>query len=410
MKLTDRVVNSLKPKSKLYKVVDGDCLVLVVKPSGYKVWRFEYKTNGKQKSLTIGPYPAIGLADARGKAQDARKRIVEGIDPASEKRRIAGNLPTGDESSFGEIAMMWFEKKQAGFSEGHAANVKSRMDRIIIPALGAMRIKEITPRHLYDLFRPIEARGAYETAHRVYQVIGNVFRYAIKLGKCERDITADMRGMLEPRTEKHHPTITDPIKVGKLLRAIDGYDGYFVVACALKLAPLTFVRPGELRGAEWREFNLESAEWRIPAERMKMKRPHIVPLAKQSLEILRELRKATGHCDYLFPSIRTTIRTISENTVNSALRQFGYTKEEFTGHGFRSMASTLLNQMGWNKDWIERQLAHEEGNSVRATYNFADFLPQRVIMMQAWADYLAILAANLSNAAPSLIPPSSRGL
>lgn len=268
------------------------------------------------------------------------------------------------------------------------------MNEIVYPAIGSMPVGEVKPRDLLDFINPIEARGALETAHRVKQVCGAIFRFAIKLDLAERDITADMRGLIAPRHETHHPTITEPTKVGELLRAIDGFQGYFIVKCALRLAPLIFVRPGELRGARWDEFTLSNSEWRIPPERMKMKELHIVPLSRQAVEIIRELQKATGHGEYLFPSIRTNTRTISENSVNAALRRLGYTQEEFTGHGFRSMASTLLNQLGWNKDWIERQLAHSERNSVRAAYNFADFLPQRKKMMQSWSDYLDALRAS----------------
>lgn len=400
MSLTDRVITGLKPKGKMYKKADRDGLVLIVPPSGRKVWWLQYRFAGKQKVLTIGPYPTIGLADARVRANEAKAMLLNGIDPSAEKKRKLHNLPTGDMSSFSEIAHEWFEKRKAKYSPKHAANVWRRFEGVIFPAIGSMRIKEITTRHLYDMFKPIEARGAYETAHRVFQGIGGVMRYAVKIGKCDRDITADMRGMLEPRTEKHHPTITEPLKVGQLLRAIDGYDGYFITKCALKLAPLVFVRPGELRGSRWSEFALDNAEWRIPAERIKMKEIHIVPLARQAVQVLRELREASGHCEFLFPSVRSAQRIISDNTVNAALRRLGYAQDELTGHGFRSMASTLLNEMGWDKDWIERQLAHSERNSVRAAYNFADFLPQRQMMMQAWADYLDQLRENTSGTAP----------
>lgn len=401
MSLTDRVINGLKPSDKLIKRNDQDGLNLVVHPTGRKVWWLQYRFQGKQKTLVLGPYPAIGLADARMRAAAAKARLIDGIDPAAEKQRLRHNLPTEDQSSFREIVDEWFSKRKAKFSEKHAANVWGRVERIILPAIGALRLKEITTQHLYDLLKPIEARGAYETAHRVFQTIGATMRYAIKIGKCERDITADMRGMLEPRNEKHHPTITEPLKVGQLLRVIDGYDGYFITKCALKMAPLVFVRPGELRAARWDEFALDNSEWRIPAKRIKMKDIHIIPLARQTIQILRELREASGHCEFLFPSVRSAQRIISDNTVNAALRRLGYAQDELTGHGFRSMASTLLNQMGWDKDWIERQLAHSERNSVRAAYNFADFLPQRQIMMQAWADYLDQLRENTSSVAPA---------
>jgi integrase len=222
-----------------------------------------------------------------------------------------------------------------------------------------------------------------------------IFRYAIATGKAEHNIVADLRGALPPAKVKHHATLTDPRAVGQLLRAIHNYDGYFPVACALKLAPLVFVRPGELRGARWEEFDFGQAEWRIPAERMKMKEQHLVPLANQTAQILRELQTVTGQGKLLFPSLRDLNRPISDNTVNAALRRLGYAKEEITGHGFRSMASTLLNELGWNRDAIERQLAHWERNSVRAAYNFAEFLSERRKMMQAWADYLDSLRTSI---------------
>ena len=235
-----------------------------------------------------------------------------------------------------------------------------------------------------------------ETAHRAMRTCGKIFRYAIATGRGERDITADLREAIPPHTAKHHATITDPREVGKLLRALENYQGQFPVACALKLSPLVFVRPGELRCAEWGEFDLDNAEWRIPAERMKMREQHIVPLARQAVEILAELRGVTGTGKFLFPSVRTGARPMSNNTVNAALRRLGYAKDEMTGHGFRSMASTLLNEQGWNRDAIERQLAHAERNSVRAAYNFAEFLPERRKMMQSWADYLDGLRKNAS--------------
>lgn len=393
MSVTDRVVNSLKPKGKSYKKSVGGGLYIVVKTSGYKVWRYEYLFGGKPRTLTIGPYPAIGLADARERMNAAKAGLVDGVDPSGHKRTRRSEGEEG-KATFEEVGREWYSKQSLNFSADHAKNVLSRLERIIYPAIGSIPVGEVKPRDLLDVVNPIEARGALETAHRVMQVCGNIFRYAIKLDLAERDITADMRGLIAPRQETHHPTITEPTKVGELMRAIDGFKGYFIVECALKLAPLVFVRPGELRGAEWDEFILTNSEWRIPPERMKMKELHIVPLSRQAMAIIMELKKATGNGKYLFPSIRTNIRTISENSVNAALRRLGYKQEEFTGHGFRSMASTLLNQLGWNKDWIERQLAHSERNSVRAAYNFADFLPQRQRMMQTWSDYLDELKTN----------------
>jgi integrase len=247
---------------------------------------------------------------------------------------------------------------------------------------------DITPYVLLTTLRRIESRGALETAHRALQNCSQVFRYAVATGRAERDPSGDLRGALPPAKGRHHASITDPIAIGELMRLLEGYQGSFVTKCALQLAPLLFVRPGELRRAEWSEINLEKAEWRIPGEKMKMGAVHIVPLSVQAVQILRELKALTGDRKYVFPGVRTPTRPMSENTVNAALRRLGYAKEELTGHGFRSMASTLLNEHGWNRDAIERQLAHAERDSVRAAYNYAEHLVERRKMMQEWADYL----------------------
>lgn len=240
----------------------------------------------------------------------------------------------------------------------------------------------------------MESRGAVETAHRTLQICGQIFRYGIVTGRAERDISGDLKGALAPVKKSHHASITDPVEIGKLLRAINAYEGFFATKCALQIAPLVFVRPGELRQAEWIEFDLEKAEWRIPSEKMKMRQTHIVPLCTQAIHILQELKPYTGEGKYLFPSIRSLSRPMSENTILGALRRLGYTSDEMTGHGFRSMASTVLNEQGWNRDAIERQLAHAERNNIRAAYNYAEYLPERRQMMQHWGDYLEELAAN----------------
>jgi integrase len=265
---------------------------------------------------------------------------------------------------------------------------------MLFPRIGRRPIREVTPPELLAALRKIEARGHHETAHRAKQKCGQVFRYAIATGRAERDISADLRGALVPVVSRNHASLTDPAEVGALLRAIDGYEGQPITAAALKLAPLVFVRPGELRGARWAEFDLDGAEWRIPAERMKMGEQHIVPLARQTVTILRELKALTSFGEYVFPSLLTLTRPMSNNTINTALRRLGYTKEQMTGHGFRSMASTLLNEHGFPPDVIEPQLAHAERNKVRAAYNKAQRLVERRKMMQAWADYLDGLRCN----------------
>lgn len=403
--LTDRAIINLKPREKQYKVSDGNGLQLTVSPNGCKTWCVAYRypatRDGKQKRLTLGRYPSVTLREAREQREEARDLIFRGIDPGEHKKKVKrlGEQATGD--AFAILAREWYGIASDDWkSAEHRKNVLQRMERYLVGneegkdesghdiAFGKLPITEITPQDILQIIRPIEARGAFETSHRIMQLISNVFGYAVSLGKIQRNITVDMKGLLKSRKEKHHPSITDPKKVGELLRAIDGYEGNFIVKCAMQLAPLTFVRPGELRGGEWAEVNFDNAEWRIPAERMKMGEPHVVPLSTQAVRILRELHQATGQGKYLFPSVRTNSRCMSENTVNGGLRRLGYTNDEMTGHGFRSMASTLLNELGWNRDWVERQLSHAERNSVRGAYNYAEFLPNRRTMMQEWADYL----------------------
>jgi integrase len=389
--LTDIKLKSLKPKEKLYAVTDEKGLSIEVPPKGSKRWRFKYRFGGKQKRLSLGIYPEVSLREAREKRDACRKQVAGGIDPSD--LRKAEKLELAGHESFEFVTREWHAKYKHNWSYDHAKRTIERFEKNVFPWLGRLNINDIKPPELLAVLRRIEDRGALDTAHRVHQQCGQVFRYAIATGKAERDTAADLKGALAPVRTKHHASITDPVKIGELMRAINGYSGSFVTACALKLAPLVFVRPGELRHAEWSEFDLDNAEWRIPAEKMKMGTLHIVPLSKQAINILNDLNGLTGRDRYLFPSNRTKERPISNNTVNGALRRLGYTKDEMTGHGFRSMASTLLNEQGWNRDAIERQLAHSERDGVRAAYNYAEYLPERKKMMQAWADYLDGLAA-----------------
>jgi integrase len=389
--LTDIKLKSLKPKEKLYAVTDEKGLSIEVPPKGSKRWRFKYRFGGKQKRLSLGIYPEVSLREAREKRDACRKQVAGGIDPSD--LRKAEKLEMAGHESFEFVTREWHAKYKHNWSYDHAKRTIERFEKNVFPWLGRLNINDIKPPELLAVLRRIEDRGALDTAHRVHQQCGQVFRYGIATGKAERDTAADLKGALAPVRTKHHASITDPVKIGELMRAINGYSGSFVTACALKLAPLVFVRPGELRHAEWSEFDLDNAEWRIPAEKMKMGTLHIVPLSKQAINILNDLNGLTGRDRYLFPSNRTKERPISNNTVNGALRRLGYTKDEMTGHGFRSMASTLLNEQGWNRDAIERQLAHSERDGVRAAYNYAEYLPERKKMMQAWADYLDGLAA-----------------
>jgi integrase len=385
--LTDTKVRTAKPAEKPKKLFDGGGLFLLVTPTGGKLWRFKYRFGGSEKLLSIGTYPETSLAEARQKRDHAGAMLANGIDP-SQTKKAQKAARSQETETFEIIAREWYAKFSPSWAFSHAKTTIRRLELYIFPWLGARPIKAITAPELLAALRRIEAKGALETAHRVKQVCGQVFRYAIATGRAERDPTGDLRGAIPPASGKHMATITDPKEVGGLLRSIDDYRGSIVTRCALQLAPLVFVRPGELRHAEWSEFNLETAEWRIPADKMKAGAVHIVPLSRQAIDILREIHPLTSHGRYVFPSPRTDSRPMSSNAILAALRRMGYAKEEMSGHGFRSMASTLLNEQGWNRDAIERQLAHAERNSVRAAYNHAEFLPERKKMMQAWADYL----------------------
>jgi len=386
MPLTDPTIRNAKADTKPVKLFDAAGLFLLVTPAGGKWWRFKYRFGGKEKLLSLGTYPQVSLKEAREKRDDAKKLLRNHIDPSMERQ--AAKISESGQGSFEAVAREWFKKMSTVWVPRHAETIIRRLESYIFPQLGQRPINEVTAPELLAMLRKLEAQGTVETAHRVKQICGQVFRYAIATGRTDRDPAADLRGALTPAKPKRMASITDPKGAAGLLRAIDGYHGSFVTACALKLAPLVFVRPGELRQAEWSEIDLEAAEWRIPADKMKMKSPHIVPLSRQAITILREIHQLTGNGKYVFPSLRTGSRPMSNNTVNAALRRMGFSKEEMTGHGFRSMASTLLNEQGWNRDAIERQLAHAERNKVRAAYNFAEFLPERRKMMQAWADYL----------------------
>ena len=387
MKLTDIAIKQAKPGEKQKKISDGGGLFLLITPSGSKYWRLAYRYNGKQNTLALGVYPSVSLSEAREKRNEAKELLKTGIDPSKLKRESKAA------DKFGEIAQEWFQIQEPGWAERHAQTILGRIENHIKPCIGNLPIKSIDAPELLTMLRKIEARGTLETARRVNQICGQIFRYAIATGKTDRNPSADLRGALTPPKTKHMASLTNPKEVAGLMRAIDDYHGSIITYCALRFAPLTFVRPGELRHAEWSEIDLDVSEWRIPAEKMKMKSPHIVPLSKQAVAILVEIQPITDNGKYVFPSLRDNDRPMSDNTVNAALRRMGFTKEEMTGHGFRSMASTLLNEQGWNRDAIERQLAHAERNKVRAAYNFAELLPERREMMQAWADYLDKLKA-----------------
>jgi len=392
MALTDTAVRNAKPTSKPYKLTDGEGLYLLINSAG-KYWRFDYRYLGKRKTLAIGVYPDTSLADARERKNQARKLLANKTDPGEVKQTQKRQAKLLAANTFEAVAREWHIKQSAKWTAQTASRTISLLERSIFPYIGKTPIAQVTAAELLHTIQKIEKRGNIETAHRAMQTCGQVFRYAIATGRAQADLSLVLKGALIPVVEKHHASITDAKLVGDLLRTLDGYDGAFITKCALKLAPLLFVRPGELRQAEWAEFDLDAGEWRLPANKMKMKAVHIVPLAKQAIEELRELQLHTGAGRYVFPGLRTTDRPMSENTVNAALRRLGYEKDEMTGHGFRSMASTILHEQGWPHEAIERQLAHAERNKVSAAYNYAEHLPKRREMMQAWADYLDGLKA-----------------
>ena len=388
MSLTDTKTRNAKPKNKQFKLFDTDGLFLLVSPAGGKWWRFKYRFGGKEKLISLGTYPEVSLAQARGRRDEARKQVADGIDP-SQARQAMKAAKIQNESTFEVVAREWHTKFTPTWTPGHAVTILSRLELNLFPWIGARPIIEIKAPELLMALRRIESRGALETAHRVRAICGQVFRYAVATGRAERDPAADLRGALPPVKPKHHSAITDPEKVTGLLRAIDGYQGSFVTKCALRLAPLLFVRPGELRKAEWTEIDFEEAEWNIPAEKMKTRQPHLVPLAHQSLEILQELHALTGSGKYLFPSPRTPKRPMSNNGVLSALRRMGFEKDEMTGHGFRAMARTILDEvLQVRPDFIEHQLAHAVRDPLGRSYNRTTHLEKRREMMQTWADYL----------------------
>ena len=397
MPLTDTAIRNAKPRSKPYRMFDSGGLYLEVTLSGGRLWRLKYRVAGREKRLALGAYPDVGLKAARLRRDEARTQLAEGVDPGAARK--AAKVSQAGLESFEAVAREWHAKFAPGWVASHADRILKRLESDVFPWLGSRPIAEIKAPELLAAARRVESRGALETAHRAMQNCGQVFRYAVATGRAERNPAQDLRGALPQPKQRHHASIVEPKRIGGLLRAIDAYEGYFATKCALRLAPLVFVRPGELRKAVWDEFNLDAAEWRIPAERMKMREQHIVPLSRQAIAILRDLEPKTGRGipakpeapRYLFPGARSRERPMSENAVLAALRRMGYSKDEMTGHGFRSMASTLLHEMGWNHQAIERQLAHAERNAVSAAYNYAEHLLERRKMMQSWADHLESL-------------------
>ncbi len=388
MPLTEIAIRSAKPRAGSYSITDARGLSLEIAPSGGKWWRFKYRFDGKQKRMSLGVYPDISLKDARDRRDEVRKLVANGVDPLAHRKE----KKVARQFTFEIVTREWFEKNRQKWAPRTWDLVTTRIQKDLIPEIGHRPINVITPRELLGVLERVQARGALETAHRLRQDASLIFRFAVAKGYVERDPAADVRGALHERTTTHHAAVTSEVQLGALMRAIDDYEGDVAVRAAIRVAPRVFVRPGELRAAAWTEIDLEAAEWRIPAARMKMRQEHIVPLSTQVVIILRELHEVTGRSAYVFPSVRSRLRPLSENTLNAALRRMGYTKDQATAHGFRTTATTRLNESGlWHRDAIERQLAHAESNKVRASYNKAEHLPERRRMMQWWSDYLDAL-------------------
>ncbi len=397
MSLSDTQLRNMKATGKAQKISDGGGLYLHLSPAGGKLWRMAYRFEGKQKTVCFGAYPALSLKEAREKRDESKALLARGIDPSLHKQAAKAASIAETANAYEVVAREWHAKYAPGWTESNAERVLARQAKDVFSFIGKRPIAQISAPELLAVLRKVEERGALDTAHRILQDTSRIFRYAIATGRAERDPGADLKGALPVPRKGHFSTIVDTKEIGQLLRDIDAYSGNLIVRAALRLAPYVFVRPGELRKAEWSEFDLENAEWRIPAKRMKMRVLHIVPLSRQVLGILRDLHPYSGDGPYLFPSVRAKSAPISDMTLLAGLRRLGYSKEQMSVHGFRSLASTLLNEQGFNKDWIERQLAHGERNSVRASYNYAEYLPERRKMMQAWADFLDRLRVNNDN-------------
>jgi len=387
--LTYIQINAAKPRAKAYNLSDSQNLYLVIQPNGSKLWRFNYRFLDKQKKLHLGGWPTVSLAEARVRRDEAKKKIAEGIDPALEKKRARIAAKYAAANTFEAVAKEWLVKcERDGLAPVTVDKIRWLLAKAY-PLIGNIPIAQITPHEALAVLRKIEATGAYETARRMRSVLSRVFRYGVATVRCEKDVAADLRGAIAVPKVKHFAAITRPSEVGALLRAIDGYTGHKVTVMAMRLSPHVLLRPGELRQAEWTDIDFEEAIWFIPAERMKMRRPHRVPLSRQVIAMLQELHEHTHWWKYLFPCLGKPRKPMSENAVNQGLRKLGYTTDQMTAHGFRAMAATLLNEMGeWNPDAIERQLAHVDTNQVRRAYARGEYWDERVAMMQRWSDYL----------------------
>lgn len=396
--LTDTAIRKAKPGPKPTKLRDGGGLYVQLNPDGSRWWRWDYRrpVTGKRNTLSLGTYPEVSLADARGRQAEARRLLASGIDPGEHRKaaKVAGVEKAAN--SFEVVTREWLGKQK--WVDSYRCKVVAWMDNDVFPWIGGRPVAELAAPDFLRVARRIEERGAIESAHRIMQNCGQVMRYAVATGRADRNPVADLRGALAPPMERHHAAITNPRELGGLLRAIDAYAGDASTRAALRLAPLVFVRPGELRHAEWSEIDLDAGEWNIPAHKMKMREPHLVPLSSQAVAILRDLQPLTGHRQYVFPGGRSPKRPLSDNALTAALRRMGFDKETMTAHGFRATARTLLDEvLGWRPDLIEHQLAHAIRDPNGRAYNRTSHLPERQKMMQAWADYLDALRADTGN-------------
>ncbi|MCW0080569.1 tyrosine-type recombinase/integrase [Burkholderia pseudomallei] len=387
MPLTDAEIRNAPAREKPYRLTDGSGMYLEISPAGGKYWRFKYRFAGKEKRLALGVYPEVSGKEARLRRDEARRLLANGIDPGIERKVQKAATVERAANSFEAVAREWFARQSPGWAKSHADKIIARLEKDVFPWLGGRAIAEIKAPEVLAVLRRVEARGALDTSHRVHQNCGQVFRYAVATGRAERDVSADLRGALPPARHTHFASVTEPDDVAGLLRALDGFQGTFVVQCALRLAPLLFVRPGELRTAEWSQFDLDKAQWRYTVS--KTKTEHLVPLARQAVEILRDLYALTGQRKYVFPG-RDVNKPMSGAAINAALRRMGFdTKTEITGHGFRAMARTILHErLRFPSEVIEHQLAHKVPDALGTAYNRTKFIDDRVLMMQKWADYL----------------------
>lgn len=394
MPLTDIKIRNTKPSGKPLKLTDERGLYLLIQPSGAKWWRLDYRVAGKRKTLSMGVYPDVGLALARERRDEARKLVALGVDPAENRKAQKAAQQERSANSFEVISREWFAKHSPGWAKSHADKIIARLEKDIFPWLGKRPIAEIKAADILSCLRRIEERGAIDTAHRALQNCGQIFRYAIATGRAERNVAADLKGALPPAKAGYFAAITDPLEVGELLRAMDAVQAGFVVKSALRLAPLVFVRPGELRTARWADIDFDAQEWRYFVTKNKIH--HSVPLCTQAIVLLKELHPLTGSGEFVFPGARDRTQPMSGNAIGMALRRAGYsTRDEHTGHGFRAMARTILHEeLEFDRDVIEHQLAHRVPDALGNAYNRTKFLKQRREMMQAWGDYLDKLRAS----------------